>query len=124
MTSSWLRSLSLLALLAACSSGGSSRPPLHVGDGDADADADTDADADGDADGDGLCVDYDGDGRGPLCEPGPDCNDEDPQTWEDCSTCRVGAVQEDCPCFGTEDPNACHSDELYEDPDSPPVKPS
>jgi hypothetical protein len=113
--------LSLALLAVACGSGSDSRPPQPGdGDADADADADSDADSDGDADGDAFCVDDDGDGYGVGFRGGclgEDCDDNDAEAWEvaDCATCPAGAVRRDCPCFGTEAPVECHSDELYED---------
>ena len=88
--------------------------PPPPGDGDADADTDADADADGDADPE-CFADYDGDGYGPNCPAGEDCNDNDPERHDDCSSCRPGIPQLGCDCFGTEDPFDCHSQELYDD---------
>ena len=31
-----------------------------------------------------TCVDDDGDGFGESCAPGPDCDDSDPEVWDDC----------------------------------------
>ena len=51
-----------------------------------------------DADTDGTgCVDLDGDGRGPGCALGLDCDDNDPNHWNDCSDCDITHAA-GCPC--------------------------
>jgi|GEM_PF-929170 len=48
-----------------------------------------------------VCVDKDGDGRGVGCHLGLDCNDNDPNHWNDCSDCGVTHAG-GCPCSGGE----------------------
>lgn len=106
-------SVTALSLLLACVGEDTGRRPPPPPPGDGDADADSDGDGDGDA---GECFDdSDGDGYGVLCPAGEDCNDLDPERHDDCSSCRPGIPQLDCPCFGTEDPVECESEKLYYD---------
>jgi len=107
--------LLLASLQVACGDGDTSHPP---GPGDGDADADADSDGDGDSDHEPYCYDLDEDGYGVGNDGGClglDCDDYDDSVWDDCSSCPAGLARESCPCFGTEDPVPCHSDELYED---------
>jgi hypothetical protein len=104
-----------LSLLLGCSGEDNGYRPPPPGDGDADSDGDGDTDADGGWQRGQCADDTDGDGFGVLCPAGEDCNDIDPERHDDCSTCRPGIPQENCPCSGTEDPVSCESKRLYED---------
>ena len=51
--------------------------------------------------GGGACVDRDGDGRGPGCSAGLDCDDDDPEHFEDCAACGTEHFP-GCVCTGDE----------------------
>ncbi len=104
-----------LSVVPSCGGEDADYRPPPPGDGDADSDADGDGDADGGVEPNGCMDDTDGDGYGVRCPAGPDCNDLDPNRHDDCSRCFPGIPQENCPCFGTEDPVTCESTRLYED---------
>jgi hypothetical protein len=88
-----------LAVSTACGSGKGS------GNGDTETDGLPDGPGDGwdavdgaDVEADGAgCVDLDGDGRGPGCALGLDCDDSDPDHWNDCSDCDTTHAA-GCPC--------------------------
>jgi sugar lactone lactonase YvrE len=44
-----------------------------------------------------TCTDLDGDGRGPGCSEGGDCDDSDPDVWDDCDNC-ASTHAEGCAC--------------------------
>jgi hypothetical protein len=44
-----------------------------------------------------VCTDADGDGFGKYCDPGTDCDDEDPEITDECQRCLV-PTSKGCPC--------------------------
>lgn len=42
------------------------------------------------------CIDRDDDGYGKYCKEGPDCDDDDPDTTDECVRCKKPHL--DCPC--------------------------
>ncbi len=82
----WLSVFGASFLLSSCSCGGKS----HEGDGD-------------------ECVDNDGDGFGPGCFGAEDCDDTNPNRWDDCAECETNPTLQGCPCDGSEPTAECYS---------------
>ena len=77
------------------------------------------------------CIDEDGDGYGEGCEQGPDCDDNDPNNWENCESCvdedgdgyYVGCddyVTIDGPDCDDNEPNCTDNCDIDEDEDNIP----